>query len=364
MQEHLSPFQMAFKRLRRNRLAVGGFLILICLYFVAIFADFISPYHYDNEARAHSYNLPTRLHFFDAQGKFHFRPFIYTYSAQFDKFYRRVYTLNKSEIYPVKFFVRGDKHKLLGIFPTNLHLFGVDPPARLYLFGADSRGRDLASRIVYGSRISLSIGLVGIAISFIIGSIVGGIAGYFSGKVDNILMRVCEMVMMIPGFYLLLALRAAFPPHLSSIQVYFLIVVIMSFIGWAGLARVIRGMTLSIREKEYVLAAQAQGASPLYIITKHVLPNTFSYVIVALSLSVPGYILGESALSLLGLGIQDPHASWGNLLSEAMAVAQMKFHPWILIPGIFIFITVMAFNFLGDGLRDAFDPKMEVERKL
>jgi peptide/nickel transport system permease protein len=205
---------------------------------------------------------------------------------------------------------------------------------------------------------------MGVAISFIIGTILGGMAGYFGGKIDNIIMRLCEMVMMIPGFYLMLALRAAFPPQLSSVQIYFLIVVIMSFIGWAGLARVIRGMAISIREKEYVLAARAQGASPFYIITRHLLPNTFSYTIVALSLSIPGYILGESALSLLGLGIQDPHASWGNLLSEAMAIAHIKFHPWILIPGIFIFVTVMAFNFLGDGLRDAFDPKMEIGRKF
>lgn len=168
------------------------------------------------------------------------------------------------------------------------------------------------------------------------------------------------MVMMIPGFYLMLALRAAFPPELSSVEVYFLIVVIMSFIGWAGLARVVRGMAISIREKEYVLASRAQGVNALSIITRHILPNTFSYTIVALTISIPGYILGESALSLLGLGIQDPDASWGNLLSEAMAISQIKFHPWILTPGVFIFITVMAFNFLGDGLRDAFDPTMEV----
>ena len=355
---------MAVKRLKRNRLGLGGFFVLILLYNLAIFADFVSPYHYDNEARTRSYNPPTGLHFFDAQGRFHLRPFIYNYTYKFDKFYRRKYNLDKSKIYPVKLFVRGDKYKLLWIFPANLHLFGVDKPARIYLLGADSRGRDLASRILYGSRVSLSIGLVGVAISFVIGTILGGISGYFGGKIDNIIMRLCEMVMMIPGFYLMLALRAAFPPRLSSVQVYLLIVVIMSFIGWAGLARVIRGMAISIREKEYVLAARAQGVNPFFIILRHVLPNTFSYTIVALSLSIPGYILGESALSLLGLGIQDPHASWGNLLSEAMAVAQIRFHPWILIPGIFIFITVMAFNFLGDGLRDAFDPMMEVGRKL
>ncbi len=363
-QEHLSPYQMALRRLKRNRLAVGGFFVLICLYFCAVFADFLSPYHYDNESRQRSYNPVTRLHFFDAEGRFHLRPFVYDYTYKFDEFYRRVYTTDKSKLYPVKFFLRGDTYKLLGLFPANLHLFGVEEPARIYLLGADSRGRDLFTRILYGSRVSLSIGLVGVAFTFIIGAILGGISGYFGGKTDNIIMRLCEMVMLIPGFYLMLALRAAFPPRLSSVQVYLLIVVIMSFIGWAGLARVVRGMAISIREKEYVLAAQALGENPFLIITRHVLPNTLSYTIVALSLSIPGYILGESALSLLGLGIQDPHASWGNLLSEAMNIAQIRFHPWILIPGIFIFITVMAFNFLGDGLRDAFDPNMEVGRKL
>jgi peptide/nickel transport system permease protein len=364
MDKHLSPFQMAAKRLKKNRLAMAGVVLLGLLYFSAIFADFISPYHYDNESRQRSYNPPTKLHFFDGQGKFHLRPFVYNSSFEFDEFYRRVYTIDESRIYPLKFFARGDKYRLLGIFPADLHLFGVDNPAQIYLLGADLRGRDLFSRILYGGRVSLSIGLVGVAISFIIGTILGGISGYFGGKTDNIIMRLCEMVMMVPGFYLMLALRASFPPRMSSVQVYFLIVIIMSFIGWASLARVVRGMSMSIREKEYVLAARALGENPLKIITGHILPNTFSYTIVALSISIPGYILGESALSLLGLGIQDPHASWGNLLSEAMAIAQIKFHPWILIPGIFIFVTVMAFNFLGDGLRDAFDPRMEIGRKL
>lgn len=363
-QKHLSPFQMATRRLKKNRLAIFALIILGLLYLFSIFADFISPYHYDNEKREYSYCPPTKLRFFDDKGRFHLRPFIYGYTYKFDEFYRRIYTLDKNKIYRVKFFVRGDKYEILGIFPADLHLFGVEPGGRIYLLGADSRGRDLFSRILYGSRVSLSIGLVGVAVTFIIGTILGGISGYFGGRIDNIIMRLCEMVMMIPGFYLMLALRAAFPPRLSSVQVYLLIVLILSFIGWAGLARVVRGMAISIREKEYVLAARSLGESPFSIIIRHVLPNTLSYVIVALTLSIPGYILGESAMSLLGLGIQDPHASWGNLLSEAMSVAQIKFHPWILIPGIFIFVTVMAFNFLGDGLRDAFDPMMEVGRKF
>jgi len=339
-------------------------VVLAALYLGAIFADFISPYHFDNEERLNSYSPPTRLHFVDNEGKGHLRPFIYRYTYQFDQFYQRVYTPDTSQRFPIRLFVRGDRYRFLGIFPTDIHLFGVDPPARLYLLGADSRGRDLFTRLLYGSRVSLSIGLAGVAITFIIGMIVGGVSGYFGGKVDNLIMRLCEMVMMIPGFYLMLAMRAAFPPELSSIQVYFLIVFIMSFIGWAGLARVVRGMAISIREKEFVVAAKAVGAKNLSIIVRHILPNTLSYAIVSATLAIPGYILGESALSLLGLGIRDPDASWGNLLSEAMGVAQIRFHPWVLIPGIFIFVAVMAFNFLGDGLRDALDPRMEVGRKI
>jgi peptide/nickel transport system permease protein len=201
---------------------------------------------------------------------------------------------------------------------------------------------------------------MGVTVSFLLGLTVGGIAGYFGGWVDSALMRMCEMIMIIPGFYLMLALRAAFPATMSSTSIYLMIVVIMSFIGWAGLARVVRGMVLSIAAKDYVTAAKAVGGKDIVIIFRHVLPNTLSYVIVSLTLSIPGYILGESALSLLGLGIQDPQASWGNLLSDAMDVGAIQFHPWMLIPGAFIFIAVMAFNFLGDGLRDAFDPRMEV----
>lgn len=349
------------RKLRRHRPALAAAVVLVLLYLGMLFADFFAPYHYDNEQRQNSYNPPTGIHFRDSAGKFHLCPFVYRSAYKFDEVYARVYTEDTSRRFPLKFLSRGDEHRILGLFKTDIHFFGVEPLARIYLFGADSRGRDLFSRILYGSRVSLSIGLVGVAISFSIGMLVGGAAGYFGGKTDNLIMRLCEMVMMVPGFYLLLALRASFPPELSSVQVYFLIVFIMSFIGWAGLARVVRGMAISLREREFVVAAKAAGVSNFGIIFRHILPNTLSYVIVSLTLSIPGYILGESALSLLGLGIQDPHASWGNLLSDAMSVAELKFHPWILIPGLFIFITVMAFNFLGDGLRDAVDPRMIVK---
>ena len=355
--------RLAMRRLRRHKLAISGLWVLGILYTISIFADFVAPYGMDDEQRDLSYCPVMELRFRDESGKFHLRPFVYKYSYKFDEYYRRAYVQDKSEMYPLKLFVKGTEHRLLGFIPMRTRLFGVDEPARIYLLGADYRGRGLFSRILYGSRVSLSIGFVGVAVSFSVGMLVGGISGFFGGRTDNVLMRVCEMVMMIPGFYLMLALRAAFPPDLSSVEVYLMIVLIMSFIGWAGLARVIRGMVLSIREKEFVTAAHASGQGSLRIIVRHILPNTLSYVIVAVTLSIPSYILGESALSLIGLGIQEPYASWGNLLSEAMNIAEIKFHPWILIPGLFIFVTVMSFNFLGDGLRDAFDPRIAFEGK-
>jgi peptide/nickel transport system permease protein len=223
--------------------------------------------------------------------------------------------------------------------------------------GADMRGRDLFSRIVFGSRVSLTVGFIGVAVSMFIGLWVGGIAGYFGGAVDNTLMRICEVIMLIPGFYLLLGLRVLFPADMSSVQIYFMIIFILSFIGWAGLARIIRGMTKSISEREFVQAAEAIGQNRFIIIFKHIIPQTYSYLVISLTISIPGYILAESGLSLVGLGIKDPQASWGNLLSDAMNIADIQFHPWVLIPGFFIFITVMAFNFVGDGLRDILDPK-------
>jgi len=359
----LSVGRIALRKLRRHQLAMAGLYTLIFLYITCfLFSGFFAPYHYDNERRDLSYHPPTRIRVMDEEGTFR-RPFVYASSYQFDEFQRRVFTEDTSTRYPVRFFARGDAHRLLGLIPSQVRLFGVDAPGRIYLFGADSRGRDLLSRIVYGGRVSLSIGLVGVIVSFTIGMIVGGISGFFGGKIDTVIQRICEMIMMVPSFFLMLALRAALPADIGSVKVYFMIVLIMSFIGWAGMARVIRGMVLAIRSSEFVEAARAIGQSNFKIINRHVLPQTLSYAIVSVTLAIPGYILGESALSLLGLGIQDPHASWGNLLTQALAISQIQRHPWILLPGFFIFATVMAFNFLGDGLRDAFDPRSQLVGK-
>jgi len=346
----------------QNKILFPAVGILVALYISAVFAGFISPYRYDSEDRSKSYHPPTIVHFTDESGLTW--PYVKEFQYHFDENQKRVYEPVDGVKRRLRFLVEGERYELLNLFETNVHLFGVGADHRIYLLGADSRGRDLFSRILYGGRVSLSIGLVGVTISLIIGLIMGGVSGYCGGWIDSAIQRLIEMIMIVPAFFLLLGLRAAFPPDWSSVKVYMFIVVIMSFIGWAGMARVVRGMALSIREKEYVSAARASGVPGFWIIIKHIIPNTASYFIVAATVSIPGYILGESALSLLGLGIQDPRASWGNLLQDAMSISQIRFHPWILIPGVFIFLAIMCFNLIGDAIRDYVDPEQEIHRPI
>ncbi len=312
------------------------FMILIFLFVSACLAGWLAPYSPREEVRSNSFHPPSKIHFRDLNGQFYFKPFVYQTQARYDENLRRVY----DEDFSQKHFLKFGGRKLVR----------VEQPARLYFFGTDSRGRDLFSRTLYGARISLSLGVLGACLAAFVGLLLGSVSGYFGGKPDRFLMRVAEFFIMIPGFYLLLALRSALPVQLDSKQVYTVVILVLSMIGWGGMARVIRGMTLSIRENDFVAAAKVLGRSDFEILIRHVLPHTLPYLAVAVSVSVPGYILGESALSLLGLGIQEPDVSWGNLLTESLAMAHLQFHPWVVIPGLFIFAAAFSFNVLGNSL--------------
>lgn len=264
--------------------------------------------------------------------------------------------LSKGDKNFIGFLSPGVPYRFLGLFQARVRIFG-SPTGGYFVLGTDQQGRDVFSRLLYGGRISLSVGLIGIVFTFTLGLLIGGLSGYFGGVIDDVLMRICEILQSFPGLYLLFALRAAFPPNLDSIQVYLLITVILAFVSWAGLARIIRGMVLSIKNEEYVLSAKAMGLSHLKTIVKHILPNTLSFVIIQVTVSIPGYILGESSLSFLGLGITDPQSSWGLMLSVAQDTRVIASFPWILIPGFAIFIAILAWSFFGDGIRDAIDPR-------
>jgi peptide/nickel transport system permease protein len=357
--EGLSPVQLAWRELRKNRAAMLGGAVLVVLYLMAAFAQFLAPYDPLSQSpgnRTVSYHPPMKLRWREVNGKFHWRPFVYETVEQRSEFGNLIYLPDPEKPHVVRFFVSGDPYKFWGFIPTTIHAVGIDSSA-LYLLGTDEFGRDYWSRLLYGSQISLSVGLIAIAITFSLGMIVGGISGFYGGRIDEIIQRISEIMMSVPDFYLLLALAAALPPTMNPVRVYLLIIVILSLVGWAGMARIVRGMVLSVREREYVEAARALGVNDFRIILRHVLPSTFTYAIVAATMSVPGYILGEAGLSFLGLGIRDPMASWGNMLSAAQNITVLENYHWILAPGIFIFVTTLAFNFLGDGLRDALDPK-------
>lgn len=336
----------------RHRLAAAGAVIIMLLYASALFADPVAPYGPAFDDKEKFYHPPVYIRVMH-EGRLQ-RPFVYNYVLADPG--TRAYAEDRARPYPIRVLVRGDAYRYLGLIPSNLHLLGVDQPARLFLLGTDQFGRDAFTLLLFGGRISLTIGLVGEAITTVLGMLVGGIAGYYGGMLDNILMRVVELLQGFPSFYLFLFLSAIIPAGVSSGMRMMMIIAILSLIGWAGFARIIRGMVLSLREVEFVQAARALGLGDLRIIWRHVLPNTYSYIIVVISLTLPGYILGESGLSFFGLGVQD---SWGNMLAKAQDLTVLTQYPWLLAPGVFILLTVLAFNTLGDGLRDALDPRAQ-----
>jgi len=347
-----------WQKLSKNPLAQVGAVILIIFYIVAIGAGFFAPYSPYSSQLDGSLLPPTPIEWLNEQGQFSPRVYPVTQGATDLDTGDRPLIIDRSRPSPLRLFVQGDDYKLLGIIPANLHLFGTQGEGRLNLLGTDRQARDQFSRLLWGGQISLSIGLVGILISFPLGMLVGGISGYFGGWTDAILMRLVEVLMTIPGIYLLVALAAVIPPQLTSAQRFLLIVIITSFISWSGLARVIRGQVLSIKEQQFVQAAKAMGANPVYIIVRHVLPQTATYVIISATLAIPGFIVAESVLSLIGLGIQEPDPSWGNLLSAGTNASILVLQPWLVWPpAILIILTVLSFNLLGDGLRDALDPR-------
>jgi len=348
------------KQLWKDKFARIALVVLGLIYLSLLFADFIAPYTKDFSDRSMAYVPPSKIFTIDENGKFS-KPYTYNYKRCFDDVdLKIVYTLDKSQKHYLKFFAKGHPYKFLGLIPMKRHLFTTDNNGRIFLLGTDINGRDVFSRILFGGRISMTIGFLALFVLFPIGLLYGGVAGYFGGKTDIIMMRFAEAVMSIPSFYLLIILASILPSGMTSIQRFILIVIILALIGWAGFARIVRGMVLSIKTQEYVQAAKSIGASRLRIIFRHILPQTTSFVIVAMTLSVPSYILSESGLSFLGLGIQQPDASWGNMLKQAQEYTNILYRPWLLSPGVLIFVAVLAFNLIGDTIRDVLDPKSKV----
>ncbi|MDX2286150.1 MAG: ABC transporter permease subunit [Bacteroidia bacterium] len=327
--------------------------VLALFYGLMLLAPALSPYRPQDQSLGHTFHPPSSYVW--KNGGLHLQ-----LMRNEDPTVAR-YVPEPGKTTPIRWFARGTPYQLFGMIPSDRHLFLVDAPHRIYLLGSDSTGRDVWTRLLYGSRVSLTLGLIGVTVTMTLGFLVGGLAGYLGGTFDNVAMRVVEILMSIPGLYLLIALRSALAQHFDSDEIFVLIVVILSFIGWTGTARVIRGLTLSLRQRPYVLAAEAMGQSRIAILTRHILPNLASYLIISATLSIPAYILGEAALSFLGLGIAEPSASWGLMLSQAQEIKVLMLQfVWLLAPGAAIFIVVLAFNLLGDELRDIIDPKFRL----
>ena len=355
-----SPRKLMWWKFRKHRVAVFSLIVLVILYLMAIFAGFLSPYDPNTYNAQYKFVPPMQITFTDGQGNFSFRPGVNKLVSDRDPDTLRItYTTDASVWYPIHFFVTGEPYKLFGVLNLNIHLFGLGDEAKgmpIFWIGSDRLGRDVFSRVLFGSQVSLSIGLVAVFLSVALGIVLGGISGYYGGIVDNAIQRLIEFIRSLPSLPLWMALSAALPPDMPQESRYFGITIILSVIGWTSLGRQVRGRFLALRTDDFVLAARLTGASDWRIIIRHMVPSFTSHIIASLTLSIPGIILAETALSFLGLGLHQPAISWGILLQEAQNIRTVALSPWLLLPGIAVVITVLAFNFLGDGLRDAADP--------
>ncbi len=374
-QRSKSQAKVVWEQFRKHKMALVGGGVLIIMYLIALFAGFLAPYGINEYRRSPSlaFQPPTPVHWTDPETGRLTRPFIYAATQDRDPVTRqRVWVEDTTERFPIRFFVDrpSQPYTILGIWRGTTRLFGVDEPARIFLWGSNNLGKDVFSRVLYGGQVSLTIGILAVWVSLFLGLLLGGLAGFYGGWVDNLVMRLVEVFDAIPGLFLLIVLLTllrdprnplaqTFGLQMSSSQIFLLVVVVLGFIGWGGLARTIRSIVFTLRDQDYAHAAKALGASEMRIIWRHLLPGTASYVIVVTTLAIPGYILAESGLSFLGLGPSEvDSASWGLLLRDATARGiSIQFVPWLLIPGIPIFLAILCWNLVGDGLRDAFDPR-------